>query len=145
MVMAVLLLFLATKRTDRLGIVLFALIVGGAVGNLIDRVFRAEDGLFSGAVVDFIDLGWWPVFNIADSAIVVGVVAFVLLTFFGEHGASDELVVPADAETTPVPQATAGAADDPEGRIVEPTVVEYPDGALEDIRDPDGALEDISE
>ena len=153
MVMAVLLLFLATKRTDRLGIVLFGLIVGGAVGNLIDRVFRAEDGLFSGAVVDFIDLGWWPVFNIADSAIVVGVVAFVLLAFFGEHGASDELAVPAAGETTPVAEQTVGVADDPEGRVVEPTAdgdpnrafedVRGPEGALEDVRGPEGALEDV--
>lgn len=45
----------------------FAIIAAaGALGNAIDRFFR-------GAVVDFIDLGWWPVFNIADSMIVVGV------------------------------------------------------------------------
>lgn len=42
------------------------LILGGAVGNLIDRVRL-------GYVVDFIDLRWWPVFNVADSAIVLGV------------------------------------------------------------------------
>ena len=40
--------------------------LGGAFGNLIDRI-RA------GAVVDFIDVGWWPVFNLADSSIVVGI------------------------------------------------------------------------
>lgn len=43
------------------------LIIGGAVGNLADRIFR-------GTVVDFIDLGWWPIFNIADVAIVVGAI-----------------------------------------------------------------------
>lgn len=43
------------------------LILGGAIGNLIDR-------LRLGHVVDFIDLRWWPVFNLADSAIVCGVV-----------------------------------------------------------------------
>jgi len=42
------------------------LICGGAVGNIIDRVALGE-------VVDFIDLGFWPVFNLADLAIVVGV------------------------------------------------------------------------
>ncbi len=42
------------------------LILGGAVGNLVDRVRL-------GYVVDFIDLHWWPVFNVADSSIVVGV------------------------------------------------------------------------
>lgn len=40
--------------------------LGGALGNLIDR-------LRQGYVVDFVDFGWWPVFNVADAAIVVGV------------------------------------------------------------------------
>jgi signal peptidase II len=47
------------------------LIVGGAVGNLLDRLFRG-DAWLRGAVVDFIDLQWFPVFNIADSAITIG-------------------------------------------------------------------------
>jgi len=55
-----------------------SLIIGGAIGNLIDR-------LATGAVVDFIDLhvaGWhWPAFNIADSAITVGAVLFILDEF----------------------------------------------------------------
>jgi len=53
------------------------LIVGGAIGNLGDRVFR-DDGWFRGAVVDFIDFQWFPIFNIADSAITIGGVLFVL-------------------------------------------------------------------
>ena len=52
------------------------LIGGGAIGHLIDRVFRDHDG----AVVDFIDLQWWPVFNVADASICVGV-ALLLLTW----------------------------------------------------------------
>ena len=40
--------------------------LGGALGNLIDRAFREGDGFLGGAVVDFIDLQWWPVFNVAD-------------------------------------------------------------------------------
>jgi len=47
------------------------LALGGAAGNLLDRVRR-------GGVVDFIDLGCWPLFNLADVAIVVGVVVAVL-------------------------------------------------------------------
>ncbi|MGH1490187.1 MAG: signal peptidase II [Acidimicrobiales bacterium] len=81
-VMAGVLFVMASKRQDRWGAMLLGAIAGGAIGNLIDRVFRADDGLFSGAVVDFIDLGWWPVFNIADSAIVVGVIAVIVGTFF---------------------------------------------------------------
>ena len=49
------------------------LVMGGAFGNLVDRVFRAP-GLLRGAVVDFVDLRWWPVFNVADSAITCGCV-----------------------------------------------------------------------
>ena len=53
------------------------LIVGGAMGNLIDRLFRG-DAWLRGAVVDFIDLQWWPVFNIADSAISIGAVLMLV-------------------------------------------------------------------
>ena len=54
------------------------MMVGGAVGNLLDRAFRAGDGFLGGAVVDFVDLQWWPIFNVADSAIFVGVAVLVL-------------------------------------------------------------------
>jgi signal peptidase II len=54
------------------------LVLGGAVGNLLDRLFRGP-GWLRGKVVDFVDLGWWPVFNLADSAIVVGAVLLVLV------------------------------------------------------------------
>ncbi len=65
------------------------LIIGGAVGNLIDRVFR-ERGWLRGRVVDFVDFQWFPIFNIADSAITVGGVLFVLwsLTRGGRHATS---------------------------------------------------------
>ena len=52
-------------------------ILGGASGNLLDRAFRAPRW-GRGAVVDFIDLQFWPVFNIADSAIVIGVIVLSL-------------------------------------------------------------------
>jgi signal peptidase II len=47
------------------------LVLGGAFGNLVDRLVRSP-GFLRGAVVDFIDLRWWPVFNLADSAITCG-------------------------------------------------------------------------
>jgi signal peptidase II len=53
--------------------VAMTLVIGGAIGNLVDRIFRASTWL-DGAVVDFIDLQWWPVFNVADMAIVCGAV-----------------------------------------------------------------------
>jgi signal peptidase II len=58
------------------------LLLGGALGNLSDRVFRAP-GPLRGYVVDWIELPHWPVFNLADSAIVVGGVLAVLLAFRG--------------------------------------------------------------
>jgi len=58
------------------------LILGGTIGNLIDR-------LRFGGVTDFISIGWWPAFNIADSAIVVGAILFayslLLLARAGKH------------------------------------------------------------
>jgi signal peptidase II len=53
------------------------LIVGGATGNLIDRLLRGNAWL-RGAVVDFIDLQWWPIFNIADAAISTGAVLMIV-------------------------------------------------------------------
>lgn len=58
------------------------MVLGGALGNLVDRLFRAP-GPLQGHVVDFVAIGWWPVFNVADSAIVCGAVLLVVLTVFG--------------------------------------------------------------
>jgi signal peptidase II len=51
--------------------------VGGATGNLFDR-------LKDGAVVDFISVGWWPAFNIADSSISIGMGLLLITMLFGE-------------------------------------------------------------
>jgi signal peptidase II len=58
------------------------LLLGGATGNLIDRVFRYP-GVFRGEVVDWIQVPHWPVFNLADSAIVCGGILAVLLSARG--------------------------------------------------------------
>ncbi len=50
---------------------LFALFLGGAIGNFIDRALRNY-------VIDFIDFGWWPAFNIADMALTISVVGLIL-------------------------------------------------------------------
>ena len=57
---------------------LYAVILGGALGNLVDRIFRADDGVLSGEVVDFIDVTWYAVFNVADMFVVVGCIVFVI-------------------------------------------------------------------
>ena len=73
------------NSTDRFVCVGLGMIIGGAVGNVIDRLVHK-------AVVDFLDFhfyGWhWPAFNIADSAITIGVVLFVLASFFERRGRS---------------------------------------------------------
>ncbi len=61
------------------------LVLGGAAGNLTDRLVRGE-GL-RGEVVDFIDFHVWPVFNVADSAIVVGALLLLILGLRREGGA----------------------------------------------------------
>ena len=84
--------------------VALGLVLGGAIGNLLDRAFRAGDGLLGGGVVDFVDLQWWPVFNLADSAIVVG----ALLLFVVQWHEADE---PGRASGRPSPaDPEAGAA-----------------------------------
>jgi signal peptidase II len=70
---------LVTLRTEssRLSTCGMGLVIGGAAGNLVDRVFRGEAWL-RGAVVDFIDFQWFPIFNIADICINVGAGALIL-------------------------------------------------------------------
>lgn len=49
------------------------IILGGALGNLLDRALRSGGGILGGNVVDFIDAQWWPVFNVADMSLWVGI------------------------------------------------------------------------
>lgn len=59
------------------------MVLGGALGNLTDRMFRSP-GPLRGHVVDFIKVGdWWPTFNVADSAVVCGAILLVVLTLLG--------------------------------------------------------------
>lgn len=89
-VASVAILWYLKKNLERLRVgerVALALILGGAVGNLIDRVFYGvffhEQDLFYGRVVDFVDFGfhknWFPVFNVADSSVTIGVSLLILL------------------------------------------------------------------
>jgi signal peptidase II len=58
------------------------MILGGAMGNLVDRFFRSP-GPLRGHVVDFFSVGWWPVFNVADPSVVAGAILLVALSVFG--------------------------------------------------------------
>ena len=59
--------------------VALGLILGGTIGNLIERLLYLLGRL--GGVTDFIHIGWWPPFNLADSAVVVGVILFIYSLF----------------------------------------------------------------
>ena len=65
------------RRGDRVSTAATGLVIGGAMGNVADRLFRSP-GWLRGAVVDFIDLQWWPIFNVADIAITTGGILLVL-------------------------------------------------------------------
>ncbi|MGB9359747.1 MAG: signal peptidase II [Acidimicrobiia bacterium] len=69
----VVMIFFALRETGRrLDAIALGLVLGGAVGNLLDRIFRG-DGFLDGAVVDFINVPFFATFNVADIAINVGV------------------------------------------------------------------------
>lgn len=74
---AVWLWFSLRKATSRLSVIGTSMLIGGALGNVVDRMFRGEKWL-AGAVVDFIDLQWFPVFNVADSAVTVGAAVLII-------------------------------------------------------------------
>lgn len=85
-VVVIFLVYLVSRTNRRIDVLALGLILGGALGNLADRVFRGE-GVLDGAVVDWID--WWfiPTFNLADAALNVGVAALLIAAlFFPDHG-----------------------------------------------------------
>jgi len=94
------------------------MLLGGAAGNLLDRIFRAP-GPFQGHVVDWIELPHWPVFNLADSCIVCAGVLVALLALRG---------IRLDG-TRPIPEASSTQPDTSEPDTPEPDnpKSEYPE------------------
>jgi signal peptidase II len=78
-VVVVVVIMASRNLTGGVSAIGLGLVLGGALGNLTDRVVRGPG--FSGEVVDFLDLHVWPVFNVADSAIVVGAGILLLHSF----------------------------------------------------------------
>ena len=89
---------LRSGRSQRSRLVLtgYGLVVGGTIGNLLDRLFREGDGLFGGGVVDFVDPQWFPVFNVADAALTIGIGLLLVAGFFTD--AFDEPGEPAPGD-----------------------------------------------
>jgi len=81
-------LLISFRRNTRSGTALVGLIAGGAAGNIVDRAFRG-DAWLRGAVVDFVDLQWWPIFNVADAAICVGGALLVLSSLRGDKSETE--------------------------------------------------------
>ncbi len=83
---AVIVIIVIIRTATRLGSIWWAValggLLGGATGNLIDRLTRAP-GVGRGYVVDFIQLPYWPVFNVADMCVVGSAILMVALTLFG--------------------------------------------------------------
>lgn len=76
-IIVVVIIFAVGSARDRLSTVALGLVLGGAIGNLLDRLFRG-DGLADGEVVDFLDFSFWPTFNVADAAITVGALLAIM-------------------------------------------------------------------
>ncbi len=126
-VVVIVILRLARKLYSAPWAIALGLLLGGALGNLTDRIFRAP-GVFQGAVVDFIAPKHFAVFNLADSAIVCGGILIVLLSFRGldpdgtvhsdhdddaKNGAGDDGEGPDDEPLTPVASDTGTTAPAP--------------------------------
>jgi signal peptidase II len=94
------------------------LLLGGATGNLLDRIFRAP-GAFQGHVVDWIELPHWPVFNLADSSIVCAGVLVVLLALFGIRLDGTRSVQEANSAQ---PDSSQPASADPAPSISAPSI-----------------------
>lgn len=72
LVVSALILWSLRRERPVLETVAYGLIVGGALGNVVDRIFRGP-GLLDGKVIDWIDLWWIPTFNVADMSITMAV------------------------------------------------------------------------
>ena len=87
-IIVVVILLVSLRRTgSTVAAVAVGLVVGGAAGNILDRLFRSGDGFLKGEVVDFIDLQWWPVFNVADAAVVIGGILLLVSTALASDAA----------------------------------------------------------
>jgi signal peptidase II len=102
----------SARTAPPVGRLLMGVVAGGAVGNLLDRAFREPligitPGFMKGAVVDFLYTSFWPTFNVADSAVVVGGILLAIVLWrtpeFDEgHGSGepDGTAEPTDPETS---------------------------------------------
>ena len=103
LVIVYLLVSLRTE-TSRMSVAGMGLLIGGAAGNLIDRLFRSDDGFLQGAVVDFIDFQWFPIFNVADMAVNIGAGLLILNSILSARAHRHD-----EADTTDVDELEGSA------------------------------------
>lgn len=96
MVIIVVMLLSLRRGAGRLLEISMGLVIGGAVGNLIDRLFR-DAGWLRGGVVDFIDFQWFPIFNVADMGITIGGALLLLASW--RAGRSEDVPAATEPET----------------------------------------------
>ena len=72
-------IYIAPQITSRGWSVVLGLVMGGVLGNLMDRIFR-DPGFLRGHVIDWMQLPHWPIFNVADSAIVIAAALSIVLS-----------------------------------------------------------------
>jgi signal peptidase II len=89
-IVAVLVVMVRHARSNAIAVAL-GLVIGGALGNLSDRIFRSNHG----SVIDFIALHFWPTFNVADSCVTIGGITLAILLWRSQGQA----VSPAQNET----------------------------------------------
>jgi signal peptidase II len=92
------------KVTSHLQAIAYGLLLSGAIGNLLDRVFRAEEGPLSGRVVDFVAWGSFPRFNVADACITVGFVLLVVALYLEERRGDGDGPGPGDHPVVTPPE-----------------------------------------
>lgn len=98
-VVAIVLARAARTESDRITLCALVLLLGGALGNLTDRFFRAPSFLH-GSVVDFVKVGSFPVFNVADSCVTVGATLLIVRGLFPPHVETTSDTAPGSAPDT---------------------------------------------
>ena len=87
-IVTVVLVRVLRRTTDGVLVVALTLLLGGALGNLMRSVLP-RPGFLRGHVVDFVSVGWWPLFNVADSCVTIGAVLLIVALVPRPHGVAE--------------------------------------------------------
>jgi signal peptidase II len=109
-------LWFGPKSKTKVWVVISGLVLGGATGNLIDRLFK-DPGFANGHVVDFLQIPFnFPIFNLADVALVTGVSLVVLRTMLGDEIGGGKVQGSAASESETTDDGGKSASSAGEGR-----------------------------